>query len=304
MSREERRTERRTQRAGAAGAAPPSRRTPVKVAGGSRFPVVPIGIAASVVAIVLLIAYLIIQSNKTPGLSASAKAEADSSTSIPGVYYPSQGKGHEAGDYSPSKPPTPFCDGVAQSGSASATPASSAKTQPTATSTPEASPTVVAATSASGTASATATPRTDCYASNPPSSGTHIGVLNKVDLGDGYILPRIPPDPNVYDPPVEIPRDAIAHIGEHAGVFVGYHCADGDSACDDAVQKVKDIVNRRIDNNDDRVVMARDSDLPAGTIGMSSWTRALQINYQDYEKTVENFISKNSCRFDPEGFCK
>lgn len=277
----------------------------MKVAGGRRFPIVPIGIAAAVVAIVLLIVYLIVQSGKTSGLSASDKAEADSSPSIPGVFYPTQGRSHETGTYTPGRAQTPFCDGVPHSGSDSATPSGSPTAQGTAASTPTSTPVAGSATAGAGTPNATSTPRTDCYASNPPSSGTHLNVQNKVDLGNGFILSHIPADPNVYEPPVEIPRDSIPHILEHAGVFLGYHCADGDTACQDVVQQLKDIVNGRIDNNDNRVVMALDSDLPEGTIGLSSWTRVLDFKYQDFDKkAVTDFIGTNSCRFDPEGFCK
>ncbi|MDP9236998.1 MAG: DUF3105 domain-containing protein [Chloroflexota bacterium] len=304
MSREQRRTERRTQRAGASGTAPPSRRTPVKVAGGSRFPIVPIGIAAGVLAVVLLIVYLIIQSGKTGGLSGWEKAEADSSTSIPGVFYPTQGRSHESGTYTPGRAPTPFCDGVPHSGSESATPSGSPTAQGTTASTSTSTPVAGSATAGAGTPNATSTPRTDCYASNPPSSGSHLNVQNKVDLGNGYTLQRIPPLPTVFEPPVEIPRDAIPHILEHAGVFVGYHCAEGDTACQDVVQQLKDIVNDRIDNHDNWVVMALDTDLPEGTAGLSSWTRVLDFKYPDFDKkAVEDFIGTNSCRFDPEKIC-
>jgi hypothetical protein len=50
--------------------------------------------------------------------------------------------------------------------------------------------------------------------------------------------------------------------------------------------------------------MANDPDLPVGTIGLSSWTRVLNMKASDYdEDAVEDFIGTHSCRFDPEGFC-
>jgi len=84
---------------------------------------------------------------------------------------------------------------------------------------------------------------------------------------------------------------------------VGYNCKSGNSACEDVVKKLTDMVNDRIDNHSDRVVMAHDSDLIENTIGASSWTRVLNetidnFNISDFEK----FISKNSCRFNPESF--
>jgi hypothetical protein len=295
MSREQRRTDRRAQKASGAAAGPPSRRTPVKVGGGSRFPIVPIGIAGSVLAIVLLIVYLVIQSGQGKSLSGPDKAEADQSTSIPGTYVPSQGRGHETGTYSPGRAMTPFCEGVPHSGSDASTGATPT-VQPSSTS-------AAGTTATSNTPGATPTVPSNCYNSNPPSSGKHLNVQNKVDVGGGNILPRIPPDPNVYPPEVEVPRDAIPHILEHAGVFVGYNCKSGDTACETAVKQLTDMVNDRIDNHSDRVIMAKDSDLPENSIGISSWTRVLNetvdnFNVSDFEK----FIGRNSCRFNPESF--
>jgi hypothetical protein len=299
MSREQRRLDRKTQaRQGAPAGGPPSRRTPVKVGGGSRFPTMPAAIAGGVILVVALIIYLIIQSNSSAtGLSGWEKAEADSSSSIPGTYVPSQGRGHFTGGYTTSRPPTPFCTGVAHSGADT----SAAAATPSAEATPT---TASGATSEATKPNETPTVPTNCYNSNPPSSGKHLNVQQNVDVGNGNII-KIPPDPDVYPPDVEVPRDAIAHILEHAGVFLGYNCKAGDSACDDVVAQITDLVNSRIDNNDDRVTMAHDNDLVEGTIGLSSWTRVYVFNYQDYNKDeVERFIAKNSCRFDPEGFCQ
>ena len=89
MSREQRRADRKQQ--ARSGTPPPSRRTPVKVAGGSRFPVLTLSILGGIVIIVGLIIYLIIQSNSSAStLTASQKAEQDSSSSIPGTFYPTQ----------------------------------------------------------------------------------------------------------------------------------------------------------------------------------------------------------------------
>ncbi len=148
-----------------------------------------------------------------------------------------------------------------------------------------------------------ATPRADCFNSNPPSSGDHLNVQRNVDVGGGNLI-NFPPDPNVYPMEIEIPRDIIPHILEHAGVFVGYNCADGDNACADVVKQLTDVVNDRIDNHDDRVVMAHDGDLPVGQIALDSWTRVDRFNYQDFAKDrATRFISTNSCRVDPENFC-
>jgi len=213
----------------------------------------------------------------TPSLSAPERAAQDDSPDIPGTFVPSQGRSHFSYAYSLGQTPTPFCAGVPQA-------------QP-------AAPPQAAATPATS-------PPTDCYASNPPSSGRHLNVQRNVDAGGGNLI-NIPPDPDVYPPDVEVPRDAIPHILEHAGVFVGYNCALGNTACDAVVKQIIEIVNDEIDNHGSRVVMAHDSDLPPDTVGMSSWTRVLDFAYDRFnEALVRDFIETNSCRVDWEGFCR
>jgi hypothetical protein len=280
---------------------------------------VPIAVAVGTAAIVLLIGYLIFQARGDgSGTNKAQAAEQNDSASIPGTFVPSQGRGHFSGGYTPDRPPHPFCDGVASSGTV-ATPSATAQSTttaaaavtssngtPLATSTPGPTNTPgggAVATSTSPEGEATATPRQDCYASNPPTSGQHLNVQRGADVGNGNRI-NIPPDPDVYPSDVEVPRDAIAHILEHAGVFVGYNCAEGDDACQRVVDELTDLVNDRINNNDDRVVMARDSDLPVGTVAAASWTRVLNVNYQDFDAgQFRDFIGTNACRFDPEGFC-
>lgn len=312
MSREQRRADRKKQARPAA--PPPSRRTPVKVGGGSRLPTAALAIAGGIVIVVGLIVYLVVQSN-SGGVSAdnATQAEQNTSTDIPGTYVQSQGRGHFPGGFTGHQM-TPFCDGVAVSESAKltiiggGTPASGTTTSISSTSTPapSATPSPGASPTAHGTVNTTPTVPSNCYNSNPPSSGEHLNVQRNVDVGGGNIM-NIPADPDVYPDDVETPRDAIPHILEHAGVFVGWNCKSGDTACTDVVQKLKDLANDRISNFDNRVVMAHDGDLPEGTIGMSSWTRTLDFPYTDWDQqkaTVQNFMAKNSCRFDPEGFCK
>jgi hypothetical protein len=336
MSREQRRNDRKQQPRGAgagASGAPPSRRTPVKVAGGSKFPSLPLAIAGGIVLVAALIAYLIWQSNQTTNAqTAWEKAAADRSTSLPGTYVEDQGRGHYPGGLSGSQV-IPFCTGVPESDLAKersgkpyaplgTTPGAAPTTSGTGTAAATATPTDVphgptltptkdaaelTASAGSGTPAENATPTipTDCHLSNPPSSGEHLNVQRNIDIGGGNII-NIPADPDVYPDDIELPRESIAHILEHAGVFIGWNCADGDTACMDAVQKLKDLVNDRIDNHDDRAVMARDADLPIGTIGLSSWTRVRNLPATDYDAKkgeIADFISTHSCRYDPEGFC-
>lgn len=260
----------------------------MKVRGRSRFPTLPLAIAGAIVILVGLIVYVILQRGNGTGASGPEKAAADTSASIPGTYVPDQGKAHSGG-FSSAATPVPFCPGVKWSGAPEGQPSPTPPANATSTPVPAGSP----------------APPADCYASNPPSSGTHIGSQRNVDIGNGTLI-NIPPDPDVYPPDVVIPRDAIPHIAEHSGVFVGYNCADGDSACEQVVRELTDIVNKRIDRNDrsSRVVMARDPDLVPGTIGLSSWTRALTVTSQDFNaKTVDDFIAVNSCRVDWEAAC-
>ncbi len=276
----------------------------MKVAGGSRLPIVPIAIVGGVVVVVVLLIYLITQTGKGSNASAADKAAEDQSGSIPGTFVPSQGRGHFPGGYSPNATPVPFCTGVAHSEAAAN--ASSGTVAATATAAGTATLTPTEVVHGSGTPGTTPGVPTNCYNANPPASGRHLNVQRNVDVGGGNLI-KIPPDPIVFPSEVVVPRAAIPHILEHAGVYVGYHCKDGDGACDDAVQKLGDLVNGRIDNHDNRVVMSRDPDLPEGTIGLSSWTRVLDVNYQDFDAMkgeIDRFIGKNSCRVDFEGFCR
>lgn len=302
MSREQRRNDNKQQ------GKPPStnRRTPQKVKTDSRIPTMPLIILGGVLLIGAMLAFLIWQaSSGSDSISAADKAEQDASPDLPGVFYPSQGRGHFSGGLI-GHVVVPFCEGVEQSDLAEQrsgvpfgeTPGAT-RTAVTPTTTPTPSITPQDATAHGGTA---AVPL-DCHSSNPPSSGEHLGVQRNVDLGNGAII-NIPADPDVYPHDVEMPRDSIAHILEHAGVFVGWNCEDGDQACLDVVQQVEDLVNDRIDNNDNRVVMSINQDLPIGTFAAASWTRVMTFPFSEYdENAVEDFIGTHSCRFDPEGFC-
>jgi hypothetical protein len=341
MSREQRRAQQKQQtrtgggtRRGAA-AAPPSRRTPVKVAGGSNLPTVPLIVLGGVIIVVGLLAYLIVQSRgESEQLSEAERAEQNDDPDLPGVWYPTQGRGHfqdasGGAERLVGHEMTPFCEGVPQSELArsrsgvpfgletGSTPgASTPAAEATATNTPSPTVTVTATPTAgaetTGTAvaggetgetpEATPTVPTDCYHSNPPSSGQHLGVEGGADIGDGRSI-NIPPDPDVYPPDVEVPRDAIPHILEHAGIFIGYHCVDGDQECQAVVDDLTDLTNDRIDNNRDRIVLAKDLDLPEGEIGVASWTRVMNFPYTEYDRgAVTDFIRTHSYRFDPEGF--
>jgi hypothetical protein len=139
----------------------------------------------------------------------------------------------------------------------------------------------------------------ECYASNPPTSGLHVPVQRGAQIADGVVT-LLPPDPGVYD--FDLPREAVPHIQEHAGVFVGYNCASDE--CRTAVLALERVVIQELGNGA-RVVMSAFSDLPPDTIGLASWTRVDTFAAAEYDELrVGRFIRAHSCRFDPEGFCR
>ena len=313
MSREQRRANRKQQARTTGGAPPPpSRRTPVK-APGSGVPWNLIGIAGGALAIVLLIVYLVLQQGDGgQSKSEAERAAADADPTKPGVYISPQGAGHFREPQSLARLQTPFCEGVARSETADVknrTAAGATGTgTPRATTTPSPTRTANATSASSGTPSAgtpTATPtvRADCFLSNPPTSGQHLGSQRSAEVAPGVFV-EIPPQNLVLPDDVELPRDAIPHVLEHAGVFIGWHCGEGDQACLDVVQQLRDLTEDRIENHDNRVVMGIDSDLPLGEIGIASWTRVLNVKASEIDMDeVRRFISTHSCRYDPEGFC-
>ncbi len=198
--------------------------------------------------------------------SASDLAELDDSPGLPGRFVASQGSGHYDGRVFEVLP-LPYCEGVPWSGI----------DDPVTLNTPV----PLTPISPGGPSAYYRGPMSDgrdCYTSNPPSSGRHAGAEQNVDFGGGLIA-HAPPVPGVYPDEVYFPRAVLPHILEHAGVFVGYHCVDADVACEEIVQRLADVVTQRIDAFADRVVMARDTDLPVGEIGLAAWTRVLNFAY-------------------------
>ena len=137
-----------------------------------------------------------------------------------------------------------------------------------------------------------------CYASNPPTSGMHIRVMRDVTLESGDVV-TLPPDPGIYA--FVIPREAIPHIEEHAGVYLGYNCAS--AGCDATVERAKDLVTEEVALGQ-RVVMSPDPDLDPDTIALASWTRIDSFDANEYsDERARRFIEAHSCRYDPERFC-
>jgi hypothetical protein len=277
---------------------------------------VPFAVIGGVAIVVALIGYLIIQSNSDGGGGGAVEAANDQSADLPGTWAPDQGRAHFPFRFSLERTPTPFCDGVPHADAPAA-----AETETSADETPSADVTAEATQTPDLTAAAPhgspspegegdetpegTTVPDDCYITNPPTSGRHLNVERNVDVtGNGTFI-NIPPDPDVYPPDIIVPRDSIAHILEHSGVYVGYNCPEGDEACQSVVEELERLVNDRIDNHDDRVVLARDPDLPVGEIGLAAWQRWDRFPYTDYDEgRVADFIGTHSCRVKWEpGFC-
>jgi hypothetical protein len=139
--------------------------------------------------------------------------------------------------------------------------------------------------------------RDDCYASLPPTSGLHLPVQRGVVLGGSVVT--LPPDPGIYT--FDMPREAIPHLQEHAGVFVGFNCES--DTCRATVLRMGQVVQQELSVGS-RVIMAPFSDLPPDSIGLAAWTRVDTFAAADYtDERVRAFIKAHSCRFDPEGFC-
>lgn len=138
----------------------------------------------------------------------------------------------------------------------------------------------------------------ECYASNPPTSGLHVPVERAARLSAGVVT-QLPPDPGIYD--FDLPREAVPHLQEHAGVFVGYNCES--DACRAAVRDLEAVVLQELSLGA-RVVMAPFSDLAPDTIAAASWTRYDVVVAAGWDpERFRTFIKAHSCRFDPEGFC-
>lgn len=255
-------------------------------------------VATGVLGVSLLIVYLISQATQGTDMASVDHSAGDDDPSLPGIFVASQGGRHLTYSFTRSHDPIPYCEGVVWSGAPvlSTTPSTGS-----ARATPVASPTAEA--EHKSTPHAEPTPRDDCYASNPPTSGPMIAGQRAAEVADGTLM-NLPPEPDVYPRDVDIPREAIVHSLEHAGVFVAYNCASEDQACWEAVSDMENLVNKRIDNNDDRVTMGYFSDLPPGEIALAAWTRVDRFPSKEYDQDrVKTFVSTYSCRYDEEGIC-
>jgi hypothetical protein len=119
-----------------------------------------------------------------------------------------------------------------------------------------------------------------CYHSNPPTSGPHAQSPAPF---------RVLPSP--------APKEALVHNMEHGGVVVWYNTTD-----QRLIGQLADIVGAEL-TRQRLVVMSPYTDMERDTIALTSWTRLDKFGVKDFsEERVQKFISRNSKRFNPEGF--
>jgi hypothetical protein len=126
--------------------------------------------------------------------------------------------------------------------------------------------------------------------------------MQNAEIADGVSI-QIPPMNAIFPRTLPVPRDAIPHILEHAGVFVGYHCPDGDVSCEAVITPLERAVEAAVDDGK-RVVLAPDPDLPSGTVAFAAWRHVERFPARQFSaERLDAFLEAHSCRFDPEGFC-
>ena len=119
-----------------------------------------------------------------------------------------------------------------------------------------------------------------CYNSNPPTSGPH--ASNPMPF-------------KVLDNPA--PKENLVHDMEHGGVIVWYNTSN-----QDVIKQLSDIVNENLDRRR-LVVMSQYTEMEPDTIALTGWTRLDKFAAGEFtKKRVQDFISENSKRFNPEGF--
>lgn len=134
------------------------------------------------------------------------------------------------------------------------------------------------------------------YATNPPSSGPH--------------FPQVP-SRGIYNTPFV--TEYLPHFLEHGGVEVTYNS----SAPADTVSKLKDIVNKELDNQG-QVLLSPRPDMPC-EITLTSWQHMSSWGSQNCQpgwmgasfngnsskdvNYLKSFIERNECQYDPENQC-
>jgi Protein of unknown function (DUF3105) len=126
------------------------------------------------------------------------------------------------------------------------------------------------------------------YNSNPPTNGRH---SRAVDWG-------ISAEP--------VPPEEAVHNMEHGGVVIWYNCDGGpqpldESACEQLVQDLTDVVDPRVD--DGMYVLVTPYSEMDNRIALTAW-QYLDA-FDEFDRTrIEAFIASFECKFDPENACR
>lgn len=119
-----------------------------------------------------------------------------------------------------------------------------------------------------------------CYNSNPPTSGPHVSS---------------PMPFKVLDNPAA--KESLLHNMEHGGVVIWYNTENPV-----VIQRLAKITNDEL-NRKKLVVMTRYSEMEPETIVLTAWTRLDKFTVSQLDaKRVTEFIEAHSRRFNPEGF--
>lgn len=128
-----------------------------------------------------------------------------------------------------------------------------------------------------------ATDTSNCYNSNPPTSGPHDPIA--LDWG-------------VYTSPQ--PKERAVHNMEHGGVIIWYNCVS-----DRCKNEIVPELNRLMDEFErDRrlMVMMPYPDMEPDTVAVTAWTRLDKFSIDQFDPDrIRRFVEKHERRFNPEG---
>jgi hypothetical protein len=130
----------------------------------------------------------------------------------------------------------------------------------------------------------------------PPVGGPHWGQGSCGDKPSEASAYCGPVPKGIYREPW--PAESLVHNMEHAGIVVWYNSSDT-SVRDELEGWVTDELN-----GGKAVVLTPYPGIPTDTVALTAWARRDVFQLSDLtEKRVKDFISKLSCRFDPEHIC-
>ncbi len=128
-----------------------------------------------------------------------------------------------------------------------------------------------------------ATDTTNCYNSNPPTSGPHDPVA--LDWG-------------IYTTPQ--PKERAIHNMEHGGVVIWYNCVS-DRCKNDIVPQLEELMNE-FERDRRLMVMMPYPEMEPDTVALTAWTRLDKFSIDEFDADrIRRFVEKHERRFNPEG---